>query len=105
MIREAIGHKCDLAHTCVRRNGRDGRGGEAEEDERAPIGPNLEAIGRGCGRAAHGYVPTRETAMAAFGELTARKPQPWHPRAPPTEGFNARLCSGCARFNCRVREL
>jgi hypothetical protein len=21
------------------------------------------------------------------------------------EGFNARLCSGCARFNCRVREL
>jgi hypothetical protein len=33
MIREAIGHKCDLAHTCVRRNGRDGRGGEAEEDE------------------------------------------------------------------------
>jgi hypothetical protein len=33
MIREAIGHKCDLAHTCLRRNGRDGRGGEAEEDE------------------------------------------------------------------------
>ena len=55
MIREAIGHKCDLAHTCVRRNGRDGRGGEAEEDGRAPIGPNLETIGRD--------VDERRTAM------------------------------------------
>jgi hypothetical protein len=86
MIREAIGHKCDLAHTCLRRNGRDGRGGKAEEDEgdnqailkRAPIEPNLEAsswaasscrpkrrrIGRGCGRVAHGYVSTREAAVA-----------------------------------------
>jgi len=55
MIREAIGHKCDLAHTCLRRNGRDGRGGEAEEDGRAPIGPNLETIGRD--------VDERRTAM------------------------------------------
>jgi hypothetical protein len=94
MIREAIGHKCDLAHTCLRRNGRDGRGGEAEEDEgdnqailkRAPIEPNLEAspwaasscrpkrrrIGHACGRAA-----TRLCVDARGGnspELTARKP-------------------------------
>jgi hypothetical protein len=86
MIREAIGHKCDLAHTCVRRNGRDGRGGERKRTramtrlilKRVPIGPNLEAsswaassrrpkrrrVGRGCGRVAHSYVSTREAAVA-----------------------------------------
>jgi len=84
MIREAIGHKCDLANTCVRRNGRDGRGGEAEEDEgddqahprrssrisKRRRGPPLPAARSDAGSVMHagerrhGYVSTREAAIA-----------------------------------------